>query len=209
MLMPSSVMLIVLLGSPLTVELRAVPEVLKPGSPVSESRALRLVSGRLAICTPVMLVAIAGDCVCTTVADSPTTVTFSSRVPTASVTFTLAGSEAFRVTELNTAVLNPINDTVTVYVPPGSDGTAKPPSLAVTVLYSAPVPLFLILTSAPGMTAPDESATVPDSELKKLPCASATVLAAATIRHASTPLRTERHPIASNLESLQGLTKER
>ena len=52
-------------------------------------------------------------------------------------------------------------------MPPGSDGTEKPPSLAVTVLSSAPVPLFLIFTSAPGITAPDESATVPDSEVKK------------------------------------------
>ena len=50
MLMPSSVMLIALRGRPLTDELRAVPEVLKPGSDVSESSALRLVSGRLVIC---------------------------------------------------------------------------------------------------------------------------------------------------------------
>jgi len=112
--MPSSVMLIALFGRPLTVELRAVPDVLKPGRPVSESSAFRLVSGRLAIATPVRLVAIAGDCVCTTLADSPTTVTFSSRVPTDSVTFTCAGTDALSVTEFNTAVLNPIRETVTV-----------------------------------------------------------------------------------------------
>ena len=43
-------MLIALRGMPLTDELRAVPDVLKPGSEVSESSALRLVSGRLVIC---------------------------------------------------------------------------------------------------------------------------------------------------------------
>ena len=47
--MPSSVILIELRGSPLTEELRAVPDVLKPGSDVSESSALRLVRGRLVI----------------------------------------------------------------------------------------------------------------------------------------------------------------
>ena len=48
--MPSSVMLIALFGRPLTVELRAVPDVLKPASEVSASSALRLESGRLWIC---------------------------------------------------------------------------------------------------------------------------------------------------------------
>jgi hypothetical protein len=42
------------------------------------------------------------------------------------------------------------------------------------------VPLFLIVTSAPGITPPEESTTVPDSELKKLPCADALPLAART-----------------------------
>jgi hypothetical protein len=97
-----------------------------------------------------------------------------------SVTFTLAGTDALSVTAFSTAVLKPISATVTEYVPPGIEGTVKPPSLPVTALYSAPVPLFLILTSAPGMTAPDESTTVPDSEEKKLPCAWASVLATAT-----------------------------
>ena len=114
MLMPSSVMLIELRGRPLTDELRAVPEVLKPGSDVSESSALRLLSGRLVICVPVRLVAIAGDCVCTTSALSPTTVTFSSRAPTWSATFTVAGTAALSVTEFSIAVLNPISVTVTV-----------------------------------------------------------------------------------------------
>ena len=173
MFMPSSVMLMALLGRPLTVELRAVPEVLKPGREVSESSALRLVSGRLVICAAVRFVAIDGVCVCTTSALSPVTVTFSSRVPTDNTTFTDAGIAAFSVTSLRVAVLNPISDTVTEYVPPGSEGTVKPPSLADTALNSAPVPVFLTLTSAPGMTPPDESTTVPDSEVKKLPWACA------------------------------------
>src|SRR5437764_8603738 len=58
-------------------------------------------------------------------------------------------------------------------MPPGSDGIEKVPLMVVTVLFSAPVPLFLIFTSAPGMTPPDESTTVPDSDVRKLPCARA------------------------------------
>ena len=113
MLMPSSVMLMELRGRPLTDELRAVPDVLKPGSDVSASSALRLDSGRLVICVPLKFVEIDGDWVCTTRALSPTTVTFSSTAPTESVTFTFAGTAALSVTEFSTAVLNPINETVT------------------------------------------------------------------------------------------------
>ncbi len=75
-------MLIALLGRPLTVELRAAPDVLKPASEVSESSALRLVSGRLVIAVPLRFVEIDGDCVWTTSALSPTTLTLSCR-PTA------------------------------------------------------------------------------------------------------------------------------
>src|SRR5258708_18976279 len=164
MLMPSSVMFMELRGRPLTEELRAVPDVLNPGSEVNESSALRLVNGRLVIWVPVKFVAMDGDRVCTTRALSPTTVTFSSTAPTESVTLTLAGTAACSVTELSTAVLNPISETVTEYVPPVSDGTVKPPSLPDTTVASAPVPVFLTLTSAPGMTAPDESTTTPDNE---------------------------------------------
>ena len=114
MFMPSSVMLIELRGRPLTDELRAVPDVLKPGSEVSESSALRLVSGRLVICALVRLVEIDGDCVWTTSALSPTTVTFSARAPTCSATFTVAGTAAINVTAFSVAVLNPISATVTV-----------------------------------------------------------------------------------------------
>jgi hypothetical protein len=113
MLMPSSVMLIALFGSPLTVELRAVPDWLTPASEVSASSALRLVSGRFVICSPVRLVAIDGVFVCTTSELSPTTVTFSSSVPIDSVTFTFAGIAALSVTASRTAVLNPCSDTVT------------------------------------------------------------------------------------------------
>src|SRR5437588_5884555 len=102
-------------------------------------------------------------------ADSPTTRIDSSSAPTCIVTLTLAGTAAFSVTELRTAVLKPINDTVTVYVPPGREGTENPPSLPLTVLNSSPVPLFLTTTVAPGITAPVVSAIVPVSDVKKLP----------------------------------------
>ena len=114
-------------------------------------------------------------------ADSPTTVTFSSSAPTSSVIFTVAGTAAFSVTELRTTVLKPISATVTEYTPPGNEGTVKPPSVPLTTSTSAPVPLFLTLTLAPGMTRPDESTTVPDSDVKKLPCARASEPPAARV----------------------------
>ena len=100
-------------GRPLTVELRAAPEVLKPASEVSESSALRLDSGSVWICWPVRLVEIAGDVDCTTVADSPTTVMFSDSVPTCITTFTDAGSAALTVTELSVVVRKPASSTIT------------------------------------------------------------------------------------------------
>src|SRR5207245_3649503 len=56
-------------------------------------------------------------------------------------------------------------------------------------LNSAPVPLFLILTSAPGITPPEVSTTVPDSDVKKLPCAWAAVAAARVRRMAVNNLK--------------------
>ena len=66
-------------------------------------------------------------------------------------------------------------------MPAGIDGTLKPPSAPLSAVYSMPVALFLILTSAPGITRPDGSITVPDSDVKKLPCAYAAELAATTV----------------------------
>ena len=153
--MPSSVMLIALRGRPLTVELRAVPDVLKPGSDVSESSALRLVSGRLVICAPVRFVEIDGDCVWTTRALSPMTVTLSSSAPTDSVTFTLAGTRGVQRHGIEDGRLEAHQRDGHRIGPARQGRMVKPPSLPVTVLYSAPVPVFLTLTSAPGMTAPE------------------------------------------------------
>ena len=100
-------------GRPLTVELRAAPDVLKPASEVSESSALRLVSGRLVICAPVRFVEIAGDCDCTTVADSPTTVTFSAIVPTCICTLTAVGMPAAMLIFSRVVVRKPASSTTT------------------------------------------------------------------------------------------------
>ena len=94
-------------------ELRAVPEVLKPARDVRESSALRLVNGRLVICAPVRLVEIAGDCDCTTVADSPTTVTFSAIVPTCMVTLTAVGMPEATLTVFSVVVRKPASSTIT------------------------------------------------------------------------------------------------
>src|SRR5262245_33485051 len=114
MLMPSSVMLMALLGKPLIVESRAVPDVVKRGGAVRESMALRLDSGRLRICVAAMVVGTGGVCGWTTRPLSRTTVTFSSTAPTESTTVTLGGTAAFSVAVLSVTVLNHCRDTVTL-----------------------------------------------------------------------------------------------
>lgn len=163
-------------GRPLTVELRAVPEVLKPASDVSESSALRLVKGRLVICCPVRLVAIAGDCVWTMLDDSPTTVMVSARVPICIVILTAVGMPAATLTESSSVVRNPCSSAVTEYLPPGMFGAVNPPSPPVTRVVTCPVPRFLTVMLTPGMAAPPESTTVPESCEKKLPWANAGAL---------------------------------
>ncbi len=66
-------------------------------------------------------------------------------------------------------VLKPINDTVTVYVPPGSAGMVKVPFVPVTEANLTPVALFCATTSAPGTTAPEVSTTVPERDAAVLP----------------------------------------
>ena len=107
-------MLIALLGRPLTVELRAVPDVLKPASDVSESSALRLLSGRLVICAPVRFVEIDGDCVCTTRALSPVTVTLLLERADRQRHFDARGdARRSAPRQSRTDVLKPISETVT------------------------------------------------------------------------------------------------
>src|SRR5204863_468022 len=98
-------------------------------------------------------------------------------------------------------VLKPMSDTVTEYAPPGSDGIVKLPSELVTALYSSPVPLFLILTSAPGSTPPDESTTVPDNDVKKLPCAYVGVAIAARTAARTAVNKSRRAPCVMNHSS--------
>src|SRR6266508_3570863 len=88
------------------------------------------------------------------------------------------------------------------------DGTLNPPSEAVTALNSAPVSLFLILTSAPGMTPPELSTTVPDRDVKKLPCAWAIAVATVVMSSAASTLRTHGNLIESPSNDLQGLTND-
>jgi hypothetical protein len=80
---------------------------------VSESSALRLVSGKLWICWPVRFVEIAGDCDCTTVDDSPTTVTLSEMVPTCIVTLTAVGMPAAMLIFSSVVVRKPASSTTT------------------------------------------------------------------------------------------------
>src|SRR6476620_4732409 len=94
---------------------------------------------------------------------------------------TVAGTAALTVIFLSALVLNPINDTVTVYVPPGSTGIVKAPLSPVKDVYLTPVASFCTTMSAQGMRAPDEATTVPESEAAVLPpCARATEVMVST-----------------------------
>src|SRR5262245_10668211 len=64
---------------------------------------------------------------------------------------------------LSTTVLKPLNDTLTEYRPALSAGTLKVPVPSVTAVKVPLVALLVTTTVAPGMTAPPESTTVPES----------------------------------------------
>src|SRR5262245_66046785 len=87
-----------------------------------------------------------------------------------------------------------------------SDGTENTPPPDVTAVNVSLVPLFLIVTSAPGTTPPAESTTTPETEAVEEPWAKTPTL----VRHArsiapATPIG--RCVIASLLEMTDGLTK--
>jgi hypothetical protein len=109
-----------------------------------------------------MVVEIVEFCVWT-ISDWDDTVTVSSRPPTSSVARTFAPAPEVSTTLLMTEVLNPCNETVTVYRPMLRAGNEKAPSEFVTAETVVPVALCLAVTSAPGMTAPLPSTTIPAS----------------------------------------------
>ncbi len=76
-------------------------------------RALRETSGRLVICSVVIVDDTVEDIVCTS-SVPPLTSTVSARLPTSSVARMLPGVDASRRTSLMTAVLKPSSATVTV-----------------------------------------------------------------------------------------------
>ena len=106
MFTPSSVMLMVLCGRPLTIESRLPPGVCTPVRKVMKSAALRLDSGRLVICRVSREVVTVAVLVLTSSAFDRTT-TCSSSPPTSSLARKLAGTPAFSTTLFRTTVLNP------------------------------------------------------------------------------------------------------
>src|SRR5688572_1641860 len=93
----------------------------------------------------------------------PLTTTVSSRPPTSSEALSAVGMPGCSRTSSSTAVLKPGNDTLTEYKPGLSAGTANAPVPSVTALNVAVVDLLVTTTDAPGITAPAESTTVPES----------------------------------------------
>jgi hypothetical protein len=185
---PSSVMLTAARGRPLTVELRFVDAVSTPGSIVTALIASRLTSGRFEIWFASIVVAITDDCVWT-IAAPAVTVTTSSTPPTSSVALTVDCVETFSTTFGMTLFLNPSKVVVTAYVPGGSDGSRKNPFSSLTVWNSTPVALFFARISAPGMTPPEESTTVPDKVAVLAPCAYAGVAMHATATNSQDAVR--------------------
>ena len=91
------------------------------------------------------------------------TTTVSCSWPTSSVIFlTEDATPSVTLTSGNWIVLNPIRETVTVYCPGARAGIRKLPVASVIDCETAPVALCFAVTSTPGITAPDVSATVPD-----------------------------------------------
>jgi hypothetical protein len=87
------------------------------------------------------------------------------------------------------AVLNPVNATVTVYLPAPTAGTENTPSELLTVSNDAPA-LFVTMTVAPGIAPPAESTTVP--EIEDVACANAKALDTrvnAIVKHTKAKLR--------------------
>src|SRR5258708_857374 len=58
-------------------------------------------------------------------------------------------------------VLKPESSALTVYLPVGSDGAVYSPAASVVRERWNPVPVFVSVTVAPGMTAPVESVITP------------------------------------------------
>ena len=164
MFTPSSVMLIAVRGRPLTIAFRLPFGADTPGSRFTKSIALRVVSGIFVIWFVLTVVEIADDCVCTT-SELDDTVTCSVIVPTSSTAFTCAPAPDVRTTSSMITDLKPCRAIVTVYSPTARPGREKIPSAFETVVDTTPVALCFAVTSAPGITPPDESTTVPDNVL--------------------------------------------
>src|SRR5260370_33109281 len=102
------------------------------------------------------------------------------------------------------SVWNPSFAAVTSYRPTESDGALKRPASSVARLRSEPVSTFLILTAAPAIAAPVESATWPEMEAS--PCATADIansaLAAITIKLYEQQLSTYEAPTVRNFISI-------
>ena len=90
------------------------------------------------ICWPVRFVEIAGEDVCTTVADSPTTVMFSDSAPTCIITFTEAGTRRADRDRAERGRPEPRQLHDHRVVAARHRRTRKPPSLPVTRSNSAP-----------------------------------------------------------------------
>src|ERR1051326_701704 len=163
MFMPSSVMLTALCGRPLILASRMLPSaVVTPGRKPTRSNAARPCVGRLTICCWVMVVETL-VCVVFRISLAASTTTVSATPPGVRVGLIFVGTPAFSRTSSRSAVENPFMETVTLYSPGSSAGMVNRPSPPETAVDEEAVALFLATMVAPGMTAPDESKTVPES----------------------------------------------
>jgi hypothetical protein len=124
---------------------------------------LRETIGRLLICSDVIVDVTVVACVCTSSLRLDTS-TVSDSAPISSVALISPGRDARRRTSEITAVLKPLSEIVTVYVPGSRAGTEKAPDVFVTASDVTFVALFLTLTVAPGTTPPALSTTRPLSD---------------------------------------------
>src|SRR5437879_3873497 len=100
---------------------------------------------------------------------SSLTVTVSLCAPGSMVKSTRISLPTLTTTFPRSNVLNPGNSTRTVYVPGISVGSLYSPASSVVTVRAGPLCVSIMLTVAPGRTAPVESLTLPRIR-PKLPC---------------------------------------
>src|SRR5712691_7616953 len=131
-----------------------------PGTVRVRLTKFRPFSGSVWICSSLTVVPSSEDEVWTS-GEAPVTVIDSWTAPISRRMLTRNFWSTPNATSGTVTVLKPESSAFTVYLPVGNEGTVYSPFESVTTIRVRPVPVFVSVTEAPGMTAPDESVMTP------------------------------------------------